>query len=631
MSETPVLRRIVGTAGHIDHGKSSLVRSLTGTDPDRLPEEKRRGITIDLGFASMIEDGVQIGFVDVPGHERFVKNMLAGAGGLDCVILVIAADESIMPQTREHFDICRMLGIPDGIIAITKADAVEDEMIELVRLEAAELVAGSFLDGKPMIPVSTVTGRGLEELREALLRTVRHGQERGVTGRSPRLPVDRVFTVRGFGTVVTGTLLTGEITKDAELELLPGSARVRARGLEVHGQTRGVARAGERTSVNITDVELDDVSRGNVLVTPGSFRTSNLLTVELTLLESSPELRNGARVHLHLHSSETLATVRFIGTEEKSVSAGARVLAQLRTAEPLVAAVDDRFVVRRYSPVITIGGGRVLDPHGRRIPANTSEDTLRPLMEGDLGARIRWWARRAGIRGISREEIAQRTGVAPQAVGSMVDESLLKVREGGPWLHPDVLGGLRRSAMSVLEDWLRENRMSLGMPKQTFLQKLLPRSVDSSIVSWVLADLERERIAAVTGDVVDVPGRKKELAGVEGELAKRVEKVYLEAGLQPPLLGELVRAVSQKGKIVEGMIAYLTRTGILVRLADGLWVHRDAVAEVRERLQPHSGESFDIARFKELFGLSRKVAIPLLEHLDSTGVTRRVGDRREVN
>lgn len=625
------MRRIVGTAGHIDHGKSSLVRSLTGTDPDRLPEEKRRGITIDLGFASLVQDGVQIGFVDVPGHERFVRNMLAGAGGIDCVILVIAADESIMPQTREHFDICRMLGVRQGLIAITKADAADDEMIELVRLEAADLVAGSFLEGRPMIPVSTVTGRGLDELRDALVGAVRESEDRGVSGRSARLPIDRAFSVRGFGTVVTGTLLAGEIPKDAELELLPHGRRVRARGVEVHGQTRDAARAGERTSVNVTDIEIDQIERGEVLAPPGAFRASKLLTVELALLESSPELRNGVRVHLHLHSSETLATVRFVGTAGRTLTAGESVLAQLRTAVPVVAAVDDRFVIRRYSPVITIGGGRILDPHAARIPAATSADTLQPLVKGDAAERIRWWARRAGIRGITRDDIAQRTGVAAQAVESLVDESLLTVREGGPWLHPDVLQGLRRNAMTLLENWLRENRMALGMPKQTFLQKLLPRAVGAPIVTFILSDLERERIAAVSGDLVDVPGRKKELGGMEGELAKRVEKVYQEAGLKPPLLGELVRSVSQKGKIVEGMIAYLTRLGILVRLADGLWVHRDAVAAVRDRLQPHRGESIDIAWFKDLLGLSRKVAIPLLEHLDQTGVTRRVGDRREVN
>lgn len=630
MTDRPLLRRIVGTAGHIDHGKSSLVRSLTGTDPDRLPEEKRRGITIDLGFASLNADGTQIGFVDVPGHERFVRNMLAGAGGIDLVMLVIAADESIMPQTREHFDICRMLGVKDGLVVITKADLVESDMLELVRMEAADLVQGSFLEGKPVLAVSSATGQGLDELRNALINAVRGSAERQTGGRSARLPIDRVFSIRGFGTVVTGTLVAGSIRTEGELELLPSGRRVRARSIEVHGEKRDEAAAGERTSVNI-NVELDDVQRGDTLTSPGGLRATNLLTVEIRLLESAPELRDGARVHLHLYASETLATVRFIGRESKTLTGGETAIAQLRLADPVVATVDDRFVLRRYSPVITVGGGRVLDPLARRMPSTTSTDSLLPLLDDSLARKIEWWARREGIRGITLPAIVQRTGLSATAAGAAVSDTLMAVRADGPWLHHDAVQSIRRSAMEILQAWFREQRMTLGMPKQTFLQKLLPRKVDSAVVGWILADLEREKIAKVAEDLVDVPGRKKELGGTEGELAKRVERVYAEAGLQPPNLGDLVRSVSQKPKIVEGMIAYLVRLGVLVRLADGLWVHRDAVAAVRERLAPHSGETIDVAWFKDLLGLSRKVAIPLLEHLDASGVTRRVGDRREIS
>lgn len=630
MTEKPGVRRVVGTAGHIDHGKSTLIRALTGTDPDRLPEEKRRGITIDLGFAHAEVDGAHIGFVDVPGHERFVRNMLAGAGGIDAVLLVVSAEESVMPQTREHFDICRLLGVERGIVAITKSDAVDAQMIELVRLEVAELVAGSFLEHAPVIAVSGRTGEGLPELRAELARVVREAAGRDATMHSARLPIDRVFSIRGFGTVVTGTLVAGTLNRDEELEILPQQRRVRARGVEVHGEAHAAAEAGQRTSVNVTDTEVSDVSRGDQLGPPGSFRPTRTMLVELSLLDSAPPLRDGARIHLHLHSGETVAAIRLIAVPERTLEPGATAFVKLRLQEPMVAVAGDRFVARRYSPLATIGGGRVLDPFPGRIASTTSPATLEPLRSPDAADAFVWWARRQGQHGLTLRDAMQRTGLTADAAAALIPGSLIAVSERGPWLHADVVQATRREAMTLLEAWFRQQKMTLGMPKQTFLQKLLDPGADPAVASWVLADLAAEKIAIAQGDVVDVPGRRKELAGVEGELAKRIENAFRETGLKPPLLGDLVRGLSQKPKIVEGMIGYLARSGVLVRLAEGLFVHRDAVNTVREQLVPHAGETFDIAWFKDRFGLSRKIAIPLLEHLDASGVTRRVGDKRQL-
>lgn len=630
VTEEP-LRRVVGTAGHIDHGKSSLVRALTGTDPDRLPEEKRRGITVDLGFANLVEEDVQIGFVDVPGHERFVRNMLAGAGGVDVVLLVVAADESVMPQTHEHFDICRLLGVREGIIAITKADLVEPEMIDLVRMEVADLVRGSFLERAPVLPVSSNSGQGLDDLRRTLIETVRRAGTRETAMHSRRLPVDRVFTVRGFGTVITGTLVAGRIERDDDVQLFPSGRMSRARGIEVHGQTKDAASAGERTSVNLADVALDQIARGHQIVEPHAFRESRVFIAELVLLESSPQLKDGARVHLHVHSSETVGTVRLFGGA-RALAPGDEAIVRITTSEPLVLVADDRFVIRRYSPLQTIGGGRVLDPSPGRIRISSSPEAYRPLAGADPSERVRWWVRRAGVKGTTIADLRQKTGWSLAFTRTSLDgvDGLIPVREGGPWLHQEAVTTVRRRAMDLLEAWFRDQKMTLGMPKQTFLQKLLPRGTDAGVVNWILGDLEREKIAAVQGDLVTVPGRRRELAGAEGELANRVEARFREAGLQPPNLGEIVRSVAQKSKIVEGIIGFLTRTGVLIRLADGLWLHREVVEQARAKLQEHRGSVVDVAWFKDLFGLSRKIAIPLLEHFDATSVTRRVGDRREI-
>jgi selenocysteine-specific elongation factor len=629
-------RRIIGTAGHIDHGKTTLVRAITGIDCDRLPEEKRRGITIELGFASWIEDDVQIGFIDVPGHEKFVKHMLAGVGGIDCALLVVAADESVMPQTREHFAICRLLDIPTGVVAVTKCDLVQKDMLDIVHLEVEELVAGSFMAGAPIIPVSGVDGTGIEELKAALREAVARVEDRDVTSRVFRLPIDRVFTMKGFGTVVTGTTVSGRIAVEAPVEIVPSGISSRVRRLQVHGSLRGEVAAGERTSINLADVAVDSLARGEQVVEPGRLRPSRILTVELQLLDDAKPLRNQARIRFHHYSAELLGTVRFVGRGQGELEPGETAFAQVRLESPVVAVTGDRFIVRRYSPAVTVGGGRVIDPHLGKLTSQTRPEILETLARGREEERIELLARMAGPGRITPRELEARWGERVESLSKRLETlalpDLVSFGEGRDrrWMHRSHLEGIREAAMSFLEGYFRANRTAAAAPRSELLQKILPRDADPSLVAFVLADLEKEKIAAIRGDQVDVPGRSQKLSGVEGDLARDLEKRYREAGLKPPPVSELVRQINQKPKVVEGVIGYLVKTGVLVKLAETVLVHRDAVDATAREMARHKGETIDVGWFKDKFGLSRKIAIPLLEHLDRAGVTRRQGDVRTI-
>lgn len=623
-------RRVVGTAGHIDHGKTALVKALTGVDTDRLPEEKRRGITIDLGFASWFTEDYQIGFIDVPGHERFVKNMLAGVGGIDSALLVVAADESIKPQTREHFDICKLLGIRTGVVAITKSDLVEADIIDLVRLEIEELVARSFLAGKPIVPVSSVTGAGLDALRAAIVKSVSEVDDRDATTRVFRLPIDRVFTLKGFGSVITGTTFAGRLNVESEIEALPGGDRSRARNIQVHGEARELASAGERTSVNLPDIPLEELHRGQQLVAPNTLRTSQVITVHLQLLENAKPLKEQTRIRFHHLSAELLGSVRFIDATPE-LKGGGSAFAQIRLESPVVAVAGDRFVIRRYSPAITVGGGVILDAHLPKLSRATRPELLETLAGGTLQQRVELMAKLEGLRGLTVAEVQARTGIRTETLTKEL-KNLANVADSGNlrWIHRDTLAEFRRRAMEFLRAYFERNKMAMNVPKGEFVQKLLPHGADGQLINFLLQDLAREKIVAVEGDALDIPGRSKKLGGAEGELARSIEQRFAEAALAPPPVSELINERTQKAKVIEGVVSFLVKQGTLVRLADGVYVHRDALAAARERMSARKGETIDVGQFKELFGLSRKIAIPLLEWFDREGVTKRVGDSRKV-
>ncbi|HVS30135.1 MAG TPA: selenocysteine-specific translation elongation factor [Thermoanaerobaculia bacterium] len=627
----PRRKRVVGTAGHIDHGKTSLVKALTGVDTDRLPEEKRRGITIDLGFASWITDDYQIGFVDVPGHERFVKNMLAGVGGIDSALLVVAADESIKPQTREHFAICTLLGIRSGLVAITKSDLVDREILDLVRLEIEELLAGSFLQGKPIVPVSSVTGDGLDALRRALIESVASMEDRDSTTRVFRLPIDRVFTMKGFGSVITGTTHSGRLSVESEIEALPGGQRSRARSIQVHREPRDFALAGERTSVNLSDISLDQLHRGQQLVRPGTLRPSHVITARIELLGDARPLKEATRIRFHHLSAELLGTIRFVDHTRGELAPGASAFVQVRLESPLVAVAGDRFVIRRYSPALTVGGGVIIDAHLPKLSRGTRAEVLETLAAGTLVERVELMAKLEGLRGLGIDEVRARTGLTTEALRGELKElpELAKVAEGR-WVHRDVLTDFRRKSIEFLDRYFKTNRIAVAVPKGEFVQKLVPPSADAALVNFLLMDLVREKLVAIAGDALEIPGRSKSLGGSEGELARAIENRFAESGLQPPPVSQIIQTMTHKAKMIEGVISFLVKQGTLIRIAEGVYLHRGALEKARQTIAERRGQTIDVGQFKDLFGISRKVAIPLLELFDREGVTRRVGDARQV-
>ena len=638
---------IVGTAGHIDHGKSALVRALTGTDPDRLKEEKARGITIDLGFAHTTIDGLDVAFVDVPGHERFVKNMLAGVGGIDLVVLVVAADESVMPQTREHFDICRLLQVPAGLVALTKSDLVDAETIELVRLEVRELTAGSFLDGAPIVPVSAKTGDGLDAFRRALAGVSARVSGRPVDGVT-RLPIDRVFSMKGFGTVVTGTLVSGRVRTDAELAIAPGEQRVKVRGVQVHGVSRPEAVAGQRTAVNLGGIEVDAIQRGQTLVGPGTFVETRLADAILDVLTGAKPLRHGARVRFHQGTAELLGRVSLVGPLDASagmpaVAAGSRAFVRLRLERPTVLARGDRYILRAYSPAITIAGGVILDPQPPRGAIRTSaalERARRLAFDPEASGRVESDTRAAvvmiedaGAAGFPVSALSSRAGLAPGAVDACVD-ALVKAgsaaRVGDVLVTRAIFDELKRAVVAALGEHHRAQPLSEGIPRDELHDRVFARGhadvFDRALAALVEAGaiVSRDRIALATHRVALSP---------EDEQARQlIERIFRDAGLKPPDAGTLAAETRATAATIDRVLKLLQRQKVLVRI-DTLLFHDEALKQLKAELtalKASAGNAarIDVATFKERFGVSRKFAIPLLEYLDRERVTRRMGDSR---
>ena len=623
----------MGTAGHIDHGKTALVKALTGIDADRLPEEKKRGITIDLGFAHAEWDDVRVSFVDVPGHERFVRNMLAGAGGIDAVLLVVAADESVMPQTREHFEIVRLLGIRRGVVAVTKTDRVERELVEVTASDVRDLVRGSFLEGAAIVPVSSRTEEGLSQLRRALLALALAEDSSGREARGARLPIDRAFSIAGFGPVVTGSLVTGTISRDQKLEVLPAGRPVRVRRLEVHGREVEEARAGERVSANLAGVELSDLRRGVLLASPEAFATSALLTARLELLPGAPQIKSGDRLSFHHYSSEARASIRVL--DGRLLRGGEAGRVQLRLSQPVAAAPGDRFVVRRLSPVETIGGGIVLDPLWPPVRRATVEALaeLNRLDEG-LGERLLAWVEQSREAGAGEESLAARAGVSREEVRAAMADPISGGRAHAlrrspeRYIAEESLSRLAARARREIEKGVLETSGSVGLPRRTLLARLLP-SAEPRWAEAVEKALVSRGAYLVAGEEARLPGRE-DLAGSERELSERVAEAFRRRGLDPPSLSDVAQEVSHKQKVVEGLASYLVKRGALLRLPGGWLVAREAVDGVIARLRASGKDILDVGEFKEMFGLTRRLAIPLLEYLDGAKVTRRIGDKRQI-
>jgi selenocysteine-specific elongation factor len=627
---------IVGTAGHIDHGKSALVEALTGTHPDRLAEEKRRGITIDLGFAFLEENGVRFGLVDVPGHERFVSNMLAGAAGIDLLLLVIAADESIKPQTREHFDICRLLGVKRGVVALTKSDLVDSDMLGLVRLEVEEYLRGSFLEQAQIVPVSAKTGAGLAELKKAL-----HSVATEIPGKDAaryfRLPIDRAFAMKGFGTVVTGTLISGSVGAEDEVELFPGGKRLRVRGVQSGGKSVERAIAGQRTAVNLAGIDHDAVKRGMTLAAPGHFRTTRRMDVRLTLLPSARKLKHRARVHFHAGTAETIAEILLYG--QSVLSPGQTALGHLRLEDDVLLLPGDRFIVRQFSPVITIGGGVVLDPLARRpMLRDTGRTAFLETLETGKREEILGAMTERALLGLGLEEIVARTGWFDNEIREAAQQLAAagKIKIVSP--EPFNLSGrkafdeVRRQIADRVERFHQDNPLSPGIARED-LRANLGRRVRAETFRAALEELAGEKKLDVQGELVKRAGSQIALQPEEAQAKGEIEKAFVEAGLAVPSVKEVLAKLSVEAKRAEKLLQILLREKNLVRVSPELIFHRDALASLKERLAAYKkakGERISVPVFKDLTGITRKYAIPLLEYLDRERVTRRAGDQRVI-
>jgi selenocysteine-specific elongation factor len=636
---------IVGTAGHIDHGKTALVKALTGIDADRLEEEKRRGITIDLGFAHMDlaaanDETLRLGFVDVPGHERFVRNMLAGVGGMDLVLLVIAADESIKPQTREHFDILQLLGVRRGITVITKSDAVDAETLEVVQMEVQEFLRGSFLEGQPIVAASALTGAGLEELKQRMIAVAHEAQPRDSQALA-RLPVDRVFTMKGFGTVVTGTLVSGTIHREDELEVFPTGRRVRVRGVQVHGQAADAAVAGQRTALNLVGASTEDLSRGMTLAPADTFVTTRRADVSLRLLASAARpLKDRARVHFHSNTMETVGEITFPTSRAKdaremghplSLSPGSQAFARFKLPEAALLLPGDRFIIRQFSPVITIGGGVVLDaaPIPRMPELAGFLDVLADgTPESILAARI---ARR-GHAGISMAGVVRETGWTTRLIEAYAEPGLKQgqvVRVGDLLVHAPAMSRLQQSIVKNVESFQQKNSLVAGIAREELREQV---KASAEVFAEALAALVREKKVEAAGDVVRLPGRGVAMKDEEAESKAKIEAAFASAGLKVPALSEVIAGLKVDKARAQKIVTLLLRDKVLVKISDELVFHRSALEELRRQLaaQKAKASRIDVAKFKELTGVSRKYAIPLLEYLDRERVTRRVGDAREI-
>ncbi len=630
-------RRIVlGTAGHIDHGKTSLIKALTGIDTDRLKEEKKRGITIELGFAHLeLSDGQSVGVVDVPGHERFVRTMVAGATGMDLVLLVIAADEGVMPQTREHVDVCTVLGVSQGVVVLTKIDMVEEDWLELVREEVSEYLSQTFLSEAPLALVSAQTGQGVEELRALLTEKCRSIEERREGGPF-RMPVDRSFTMKGFGTVVTGTSLSGRIAVGQTAEIFPRGLTAKVRGLQVHGQSEEEISSGQRTAVNLAGLERQEVVRGDVLAAPGSLLPADRLDAVLNLLPSASKgLKNRASVHFHVGTADLLA--RVVPLSQETIEPGQGDYVQLILEEDASCLPGDRFAIRSYSPPLTIGGGRVLavaPPRRKRFDPEALE-ALKILDGGDLPQCIALLTAESRLMGLSRAELMSRLGMTAKELDRPLSELLSQRRivrydkERQRYVHQAVLEDLTERIKEFVASFHQANPLKPGLPKEE-IKSRLKLHADPKIINFQVGRMVEEGILDADQDLVALGGHRVSLGGDESELKEKILEAYRQGQLSPPTTKALAEKLG--GAKIKDVLSLLVKEGSLAKVKEELFFTVEALKGLEERLRALLLEKGEVStqEFKEMTGLPRKFLIPLAEYYDRTGVTIRVGEVRRL-
>jgi len=627
---------ILGTAGHIDHGKTTLIKTLTGVDLDRLKEEKERGITIQLGFTSLsLPSGQRLGIVDVPGHEKFVRNMVAGVGGIDIVLFTIAADEGIMPQTREHLDICQLLKIKRGVIAVTKTDLVDEELLQMVEDEIKEFTQGSFLENAPLISLSSVTGHGVSSLLTALDTIVQEVEERTSKGIF-KLPIDRIFSMKGFGTVVTGTLISGTISIGDSVEILPEKKEAKIRGIQVYNQQVKKASAGLRTAINLQGVDKDSLERGSVLVPPKTLKSTSRIDVKLEHVPSSPKsLKNRSRIRFHSGTSEVLAQLILLDQEE--LPPGGSSLAQLKLEKPTVVLPRDRFVIRSYSPIFTIGGGEILDAHPRKHKRLASETIaqLNAIQEGSEKENIHLFVSDSGWAGLDLSQLLPRIGNEPSQLSLLLSELIkekkliLIDKETQKVIASRKYEELKSLLLEEMRKYHERFPLKKGMLKEELKSKL-PQFIDPRLFNYLLTDLLNSSLITIEKEKLWLHEHKPLLKDAQRELKDKIEKIYRKGGLTPPSLKELVEQLSSNEKETRSILDLLTSDGIVVKVKENLWFHREALDTLKQNLIAFLKRNGEIttSQFKDLTQASRKYTIPLMEYFDQSKITIRVGEKR---
>ncbi|MTI84916.1 MAG: selenocysteine-specific translation elongation factor [Firmicutes bacterium] len=626
---------IIGTAGHVDHGKTVLVEKLTGTNTDRLKEEQDRGISIELGFTSItLNSGQMASIIDVPGHERFIKNMLAGVGGIDMVMLVIAADEGVMPQTREHLDIIQLLQINKGLVVITKIDTVDEELLELVEEDVRDFVSQTVLADAPVVKVSAVAGQGMDELKETLTQiaeTVPIREESGF----PRLPVDRVFSVTGFGTVVTGTLISGYLDVGQNVEIYPQSITSRVRSIQVHGDKQDRAGAGQRVAVNITGIETGEVRRGNVIAGPGSLKPWNRIDVKLHLLKSSPRpLKTRTRVRVYLGTEEILSRIILLDRDE--LQPGEDCYAQLMLEKLAVCAKNDRFVIRSYSPMLTIGGGKIIDPCARKHK-RFKPDVIESLKMREKGTPSELTEQFLTIHKtiLAGEEIEplldMNTHQREEVLAGLITNNKVKSIQGNPTLYAatDNYHHWTEEIIRLVEAYQRQYPLREGFPKEELRSRKFPKLSSKQFQQLMLA-MENDGYIKIYAQVISMPHFNPQPNDNQRKIIDEFVRTFEHAGFQPPNWPDICARLKTDENQANEILQYLLKIGTLVKIADNIFFHRHALdkahSTIREYLQQHGEISIGGAR--DALQTSRKYTLPLLEYFDKKKITRRVGDMR---
>jgi selenocysteine-specific elongation factor len=629
---------ILGTAGHIDHGKTSLIKAVTGIDTDRLKEEKLRGITIELGFASLdLPSGQHLGIVDVPGHEKFVKNMVAGATGIDIVALVIAADEGVMPQTREHMEICTLLDVHHGLVVVSKIDLVDEEWLELAMEDIRDFVRGTFLDGAPIIPVSSVTGQGLDRFVQTLDELSRHIPDRK-PGSLFRLPIDRVFTMKGFGTVITGTLISGQVQLGDTIMIYPSGITSKVRGIQVHNQSVNVAQAGMRTAINFQGLERSAVDRGEVLSTPQALQSSYMVDVLVHYLASNKKpLKNRTRVRFHTGTSEILGIVVPLDREE--LAPGENTVAQIRLDSPVALVKDDRYVIRSYSPVRTIGGGRLLNPIPEKHKRYKGDviDGLKLLVDGEPLQVIVQQVQASGYRGLSFSDLKLMTNLPDNQLDSALHGLLSKKivvltdKENRVFIHQETVTILQREFRNHLETYHQKNPLKAGMPKEELKSKF-PPALSPKSFTLMLNQMIKDNLIVQEGETVRLSAHQVALQVDQSEVRRKILAIYRQEGLTPPYFKDLCQSLDIDPSGAKDVLMLLVNENQLIKVKEELYFHSQTIEKLKAKTVDFLRANPDMStpQFKEIAGVSRKYLIPLLEYFDSQNVTIRVGDVRKL-